>query len=81
MIKPFLGQCHISNCLIMSEKYVIYQRENECYPYAQVDQEKLSSAVMVALYAGKSSIKGNNKEQSFPLGNVNLSKKEKNMEN
>lgn len=31
-----------------------YQRENECYPHAQVNQEERSSAVMVALYVGKS---------------------------
>lgn len=29
MIKPYLGQCHISNCLIMREQYVfIRERMN-----------------------------------------------------
>lgn len=54
MIKPYLGQCHISNCLIMSEQYVFTRERMNVIYMPKLIKKKLSSVVMVALYAGKS---------------------------
>lgn len=65
MIKPYLGQCHISNCLIMREQYVFTRERMNVTHMPKLVKKNYPQQLWLPFMLAQAEI---------PSGKVNISK-------